>query len=458
MSRGELKGFPISVDAERFVLGSILLNGARFPEIASALESDDFGLEAHRRIFTRISGLDRVGTKIDHVTVAEELMKFGELESVGGLGHIVSLEDGLPQISNLDAYVDMVIEKSRLRKIAYAAQHILNRAMGGSDGPDEILSGADASMLDIRKSRNSKAAWRTPGMCIEANPAGLKGIVEPKAAQGIQTPFYRLNDTLGGFRNGELIVLGGRPSHGKSACSLQFAWHAVFRLNLEVALVTLEMSAEAQVSRLIVQHGRLDAQRVKLGYTGADERRRLSLAASDVHGSMLWIDDRPGQTSSAVRRSIRELASRRPISMAIVDHAHLIAGDEDPRKRLSRIADDMQILARDLNIPVILLAQVGRKCEEDGRPPASPDLKEAGKLEENPDVIMFAYRPEMYQKFQAREDLHGVADLIITKNRNGPVGTIPLVFLGSQMRFDNRVEDVPPGEGEEEHGNPRLFN
>lgn len=451
-----MKAPPIDVESERLVLGSILLKGDRFPEIASALSVEDFGLEVHRRVFARMADLDQRGGKIDHSTVGSELMRVGELESVGGLSFLLELDERMPQFANLDAYVDRVIEKSRLRKIATAAQHIMNRALMAQDTPDEILSGADAAMLDIRSSRNVKAAWKTPGMCIEQAPAGLRGIVEPKAATGIQTPFYRLNETLGGFRNGELIIVGGRPGHGKSSIALQFAWHTVFRLGIEVALVTLEMPVEAQVARLIVQHGHLDAQRVKLGYTGADERRRLSLAAADVQESMLWIDDRPGQTSSAIRRSVRELTSRRPIGMVIVDHLHLIQGDEDQRKRFARIADDLQILARDLNVPVLALAQVGRKCEDEGRAPGSPDLKESGKLEENADVIMFAYRPEAYQRFEAREDLRGVADLIITKNRNGPVGKVPLIFLGAQMRFENKAEDVPPGEGEE--NGQRLFN
>lgn len=455
-----MKAPPIDVESERLVLGSILLKGDRFPEIASALSVEDFGLEVHRRVFARMADLDQRGGKIDHSTVGSELMRVGELESVGGLSFLLELDERMPQFANLDAYVDRVIEKSRLRKIATAAQHIMNRALMAQDTPDEILSGADAAMLDIRTSRNVKAAWKTPGMCIEQAPAGLKGIVEPVAAKGIQTPFYLLNDTLGGFRNGELILIAGRPSHGKSAVALQFAWHAVFKLGIETALVTLEMPAEAQVSRLIVQHGRLDAQRVKLGYTGAEERRRLSLAAADVQESMLWIDDRPGQTSSAIRRSVRELSSRRPIGMVIVDHLHLIRGSsvgrDDERTRFSRIADDLQILARDLNVPVLALAQCGRRCEDEGRAPGSPDLKESGKLEENADVIMFTYRPEMYQKFEAREDLRGVADLIITKNRNGPVGKVPLIFLGAQMRFENKAEDVPPGEGEE--NGQRLFN
>lgn len=462
MSRSvlEMKGMPADVEMEKLILGSILQDGARFPEIASALDANDFALEKHRRIFVRMADLDNGGKKIDHSTIAAELHRVDELEAVDGLSYLISLDDHLPRLANLDSYVDRVIEKSRLRKIATAAQHIMNRALMAQDTPDDILSGADAAMLDIRSSRNVKAAWKTPGMCIEQAPAGLKGIVEPVAAKGIQTPFYLLNDTLGGFRNGELILVAGRPSSGKSAISLQFAWHAVFRLNLEVALVTLEMPAESQVSRLIVQHGRLDAQRVKLGYTGAEERRRLSLAAADVQESMLWIDDRPGQTSSAIRRSVRELSSRRPIGMVIVDHLHLIRGSsvgrDDERTRFSRIADDLQILARDLNVPVLALAQCGRRCEDEGRAPGSPDLKESGKLEENADVIMFTYRPEMYQKFEAREDLRGVADLIITKNRNGPVGKVPLIFLGAQMRFENRAEDVPPGEGEE--NGQRLFN
>ncbi len=441
------KTLPADPESEKLVLASILLDGDRFPEIAGALQADDFSLETNRRIFRRMADMDGHGKAIDHVTVAGELHGVGELESVGGVSYLVSLDDGMPHLANLDAYVDRVIEKSRLRRIAAAAQHILNRALTAGETPDDILAGADTAMLDIRPSRNTKEAWKTPGMVIAEYPGGLKGMLEPPAdGTALSTPFARLNEAIGGFRRQELILLAGRPSHGKSAAGLQFAWHAVNHHRIEIAYISLEMSQESLVQRLISIHGNADLHRMRIGFLSRDERMRLSLKASDIQEAKFWIDDRGGQTSAGMRRSIRQLCSRRPIGLVVVDHLHLIRGAdqrEDERRRFSRIADDLQVLAKDLNVPVIALAQCSRRCEEENRPPGMPDLKETGKLEENADLILFAYRPEMYHKNRNREELRGVAEFVVAKQRSGPVGSVHVTFLGSQSKFANRAEDVP---------------
>lgn len=439
-----LKGLPANIDAEKFVLGSILLDGARFPEIASALTDPDFALESHRQIFGAMVTLDGLGQKIDRVTVYNELNRIGAVESVGGLTYLVTLDDGLPHVPNLDSYVDILIEKSRLRRIAIAAQAIMERALTGVDTPDEIMSGADAAMLDIRPSRNSKEIWKTPGMEISDYPGGLKALLYPEHSTGIQTPFPRLNEVTGGFRPQELILIAGRPSHGKSAVALQFAWHAVKAQGVEVAYISLEMSRASLTQRLIAIHGRSDLHRMRIGYLTSNERARVSLSAHDVQEASLWIDERGSQTSASIRRSIRELCARRPIGMVVVDHLHLIRGTDtrqDQRARFNQIADDLQCLAKDLDIPVLALAQLSRKCEEENRAPGMPDLKETGKLEENADLIICPYRPEMYHQNRDREDLKGIAELVITKQRNGPIGVVPLVFIGGMSMFQNVVQD-----------------
>lgn len=438
-----MKNLPCNLDAERFVLGSILLDGARFPEIACALTDPDFLLEKHRIIFGAMEELDRRGEKIDRVTVANDLVRVGKLEAIDGLSYLVSLDEGLPQIANLDAYTDILIEKSRLRRIAAAAEAILQRALAGSDSPDEILSGADAAMLDIRPSRNAKEVWKTPGMEISEYPGGLRGLLYPEQSTGIQTPFAKLNEDTGGFRPQELILIAGRPSHGKSALALQFAWHAVKEQGIEVAYISLEMSRASLTQRLIAIHGRSDLHRMRIGYLSAAERVKISQSAVDVQEACLWIDERGGQTSSSIRRSVRELSARRPIGMVIVDHLHLIRGADgktDERTKFNRIADDLQVLAKELNVPVLALAQLSRKCEEANRAPGMADIKETGKLEENADLILCPYRPEMYQANRDREDLRGIAEIVIPKQRNGPTGSVPVTFIGAQSRFTGRGE------------------
>lgn len=436
------KGLPANLDAEKLILGSIALDGTRFPEIASALGVQDFALDRHRLIFGVFASLDDRGQKIDRMTAANELMTNGQLEAAGGLSYLSSLDDGMPTIPNLGSYVDILIEKSRLRRIAIAAQKIMNRALMSSDSADEILSGADAEMLDIRPSRNSKEIWKTPGMEIADYPGGLRALMFPQQSEGIKTPFPRLNEVTGGFRPQELILIAGRPSHGKSAVALQFAWHAVKEQGIEVAYISLEMSRASLTQRLIAIHGRSDLHRMRIGYLSADERQRVSRSASDVQESCLWIDERGGQTSSSIRRSVRELCMRRPIGMVIVDHLHLIRGTEsDERTKFNRIADDLQTLAKELKIPVLALAQLSRRCEEENRAPGMTDLKETGKLEENADLILCPYRPEMYSKNRDKEELRGVAEIVIPKQRNGPIGSVPLTFIGGMSMFESATNE-----------------
>ena len=441
-----LAQLPTALDAERLVLGSLILDSMKFPAVANALNVSDFALEKHRVIWSAIEELDRHGERPDRVTVCSHLMRTGKLEVVDGMGYIMSLEDGMPLLPNLDGYLDLIIRTSRLRQLAITAQSIMDRALGGADTPEQVLEAAAASFNAVRSGRDESAIWSTPGKIIEDYPGGLRGIVAPVAdATGIATPFSNLSEMVGGFKPGELIILAGRPSHGKSSAAMSFSWHAAWKQKIEVAYVSLEMSRASLVQRFIAMHGRAELHRLRSGFLTVDERSKLSIAASDVQEAAIWIDDRGGQSSVGIRRSIRQLAQRRPIGMIVVDHLHLIRGTnprEDERQRFNAIADDLQNLAKEMRVPVIALAQCSRKCEEESRTPGMSDLKETGKLEENADVIIFAYRPELYTKFRTREDLRGLAEFVVAKNRNGPVGTCRMVFIGPQARFDNRAQDV----------------
>ncbi len=434
-----------AIEAEKFLIGSAMLDGARFPAIANTIEEQDFAIEKHRRIWRTMLDLDQAGSGIDRVTVATELHRTGKLESVDGVSYLASLDDGIPQIACLDSYLDLIIAASRLRKIAVAAKNIMDRAILGQETPDSILDAANSVFTGVRTARDTGSAWMTPGEVIESYPGGLRGIVTPSAAaNGIQSPFPRLNDVIGGFRPEELILIAGRPSHGKSAVALSFAWHAAHNLQIESAYVSLEMSRPSLVQRFIAMHAKADLHRLRGGFLGTDERARISIAASDVQIAPIWIDDKGGQTSAGIRRSLKQLATRRPIGMVIIDHLHLIRGAdgrEDERQRFNRIADDLQNLAKEMKVPVLALAQCSRSCETELRAPGMADLKETGKLEENADVIIFAYRPQMYAKWRDRPELNGEAQLVVAKHRNGPVASVPMVFLSSQSRFETRAQD-----------------
>jgi replicative DNA helicase len=236
------KGLPCNLDAERFVLGSILMNDSQFIQVAGIVEADDFSLEKHRRIFHRMGELNTRGERIDRVTVANELMRFSELESCDGLTYLVSLDDGLPPIQNLDSYIRIVKDKAILRKIIFASQHMMNRCMAGEEDPENILAGAEESLLKLGESR-VKTGLANPAQIIEEYQGGINAFLDPsKRIKGISTGYTKFDEMTGGLHGGELIILAARPSMGKTALALNIAQHVATKLNETVAVFSLEMS------------------------------------------------------------------------------------------------------------------------------------------------------------------------------------------------------------------------
>ena len=441
------KGLPANIDAERFVLGSILLDDSSFLDVAGDLAADDFCLEKHRKIFTRMVELHERNERIDRVTVANELMRFNELESVDGLSYLVSLDDGLPRIPNLSSYVKIIRDKAALRRIIAASQQMMNRCLLAEEEPDQILAGAEETLLKLGD-RTMGSGMKTPAEVIDGYAGGINAFLDPsKRIKGISTGFLKLDEMTSGLHGGELIILAARPSMGKTAFALNIASHVATKLNQKVAIFSLEMSSESLLTRMLCAAAYVDSHRFRLGYLNADERRRLAQASQKLVEAPLYIDDTAGVNLMDMHAKLRRLqGGDQKLGLVIVDYLQLMSArgrSENRNQEVSAISRGLKLLSKDLNVPFLVLSQLSRATETrqgDHRPQLS-DLRESGSIEQDADLVGFIFREEVYRR--DREDLKGIAELIVAKQRNGPIGKVDLVFLHEFTKFENRAEDVP---------------
>ncbi|HTD43444.1 MAG TPA: replicative DNA helicase [Bryobacteraceae bacterium] len=442
------RGLPANADAERFVLGSVLLNQDVYFQVAGAIEPEDFSLEKHRRIFSRMKDLYARGEKIDRLTIANELMKQGQLESVDGFSYLVSLDEGLPQIANLDSYVRIVKDKATLRKLIFSAQKVIDRCLIGEDEPDEILAGAEESLLKLGEARSGERL-ESPATVIEKFPGGVNAFLDPsQRVSGLSTGFTKFDEMTGGLHGGELIILAARPSMGKTALALNMAQHVATHplMRKPVAVFSLEMSSASLLTRLLCAAARVDQHKFRAGYLNADERRKLQVALAELTESPLYLDDTAGVNLMDVHSKLRRMKAEHGLSLVVIDYLQLMSTRgriENRNQEVSALSRGLKLMAKDLDVPFIVLSQLSRASETrpgDHRPQLS-DLRDSGSIEQDADLVAFIYREEVYRK--DREDLKGLADLIIAKQRNGPIGTVPLRFLNQFTRFENRAEDLP---------------
>lgn len=443
------KGLPSNVYAERLILGSILLKDSAFINVASALRSEDFALDKHRRIYQRMWEINERGERLDRVTVANELMRHGELEACDGLSYLVSLDEGLPEIYNLESYVQIVKDKALLRQLIFAAQEVVQRCMIEEDTPDRILAAAEDTLLKLGEDR-SKESLVTAQQVFTNFEGGINAFLDPASRiKGLSTGFLKFDEMTGGLHGGELFILAARPAMGKTALALNIALHVATnqRSPKAVAVFSLEMSKESLLTRLICSQARVDQQKFRMGYLNQEERRRLSFAATELIEAPLYIDDTSSTTMMDINAKLRKLRNQADLGLAIVDYLQLmptpmLGRNSNRTQEVGALSRGLKLLSKDLNIPILALSQLSRAPEQrpgDHRPQLS-DLRESGSIEQDADLVGFIYRPEIYQP--DREDLRGLADLIISKQRNGPTGKVPLVFLREFTKFENRVTDL----------------
>ena len=443
------KRLPTSIEAEQCVLGSILLDDSFFPQVAGQLDTADFHLEKHRRIFLRMAELRARSVAIDDLTLSNELSKHDQLESCDGVAYIASLTEALPRLSNIDDYVRIVKDKSLLRQLIHTADNIVSQCIDGSQEVDDLLAEAESAILKVGDAQ-LRSGLSDPRQIVEGFSGGIKAFLDPsKRIQGLSTPFVKFDEMTTGLHAGELIVIAGRPSMGKTALALNIAQHVALDLpdkpGRPVAVFSLEMSKESLLTRLLCATAKVDSHRFRGGYLNQDERRKLNQALNQLVNTKLFIDDSADANLMDISAKCRRLQSEHGLALIVVDYMQLMAskGRFDNRtQEISALSRGLKLLSKDLRVPVIALSQLSRAPETrpgDHRPQLS-DLRESGSIEQDADLVAFIFREEVYKP--DREDLHGVAELIISKQRNGPTGRIKLAFLNKYVKFENLAEDI----------------
>lgn len=445
------KGLPVNLEAERYVLGAILLDSSSFLNVASAIQPTDFSLQAHQLIFTRMMQIFERGEKIDRVTVANELLRFNELESIGGLSYLVSLDDGLPQLYNLESYVKIIKDKAILRHIIFTSQALIDRCINGSEEAHEVLAVAEESLMRLGEQQVSDTL-KTPREVIEQFEGGINAFLDPtKRVRGTSTGFTKLDEMTGGFRPGELIILAARPAMGKTALALNIGQYVAMNPAQQkaVAVFSLEMSNESLLTRMICGQARVSQTKFREGFLNADERRMLQKGTIDLARAPIYIDDSSAITLMDIHAKLRRLSRDNDLGLVIVDYLQLMSTpgrSENRTQEVSQLSRGLKLLSKELRVPFLVLSQLSRAPETrpgDHRPQLS-DLRESGSIEQDADMVMFAFREEYYKREDAT--LKGKAELILAKQRNGPTGTVKLLFIHEYTKFENFMDDVPPAD------------
>lgn len=433
-------GLPCSVDAERFVLGAILLDSTQFIAAAGEILPEDFSLETHRRIFRRMADLNDRGAAIDRVTLAEELGRNRELQSCGGFTYLVSLDEGLPSHPAVSAYVGIIKDKSVLRQICVASDRLRESACDSTAVSAEILSRASASFLEMATD-GEKTTLQSPRAIIE-QVGGVEVYLDRKArATGLRTGYSSLDSMTGGMKAGALYILAARPAMGKTALALNIAERVVRNSGKQALVFSLEMEKRELLDRLICSAARVDTRKFDAGKMDRDERGRVAAAVADLCGEdRILIDDRAATNLHEIHAKVRKAQVRGDVGLVVVDYLQLLIDGKAEHRvaETSMISRGLKLIAKDCKLPVLALSQLSRETEKRSDPrPKLSDLRDSGSIEQDADVVAFLFREEVYKK--GREDLRGLAELIIEKQRGGPIGAIPLVWFEDIVRFEERA-------------------
>jgi replicative DNA helicase len=443
MSRQVLeRSLPSNVDAERSLLGSVLVNNENFYRVVEFLRPEDFYLDSHRVIFRNMTALMENSRAIDLITLQDELLRGASLESAGGIGYLSGLLEGIPHLLNIDHYIDIVRDKALLRQMISTSSKTIADCFDQAEPADAILDQAEQSLFNLSEHR-TKSGFVAVGDMHEDTQKLLTKLYEDKEMiTGVPTGFTDLDRMTSGFQPGDLVILAARPSMGKTALALNVAEHVALKRSLPVGIFSLEMSKQQLLMRFLCAESLVDAHKVRTGYIGKDDFRQLIDALGSVTRAPLFMDDSSSLTIMEMRAKSRRLKAEHGLSLLIVDYLQLMSGYgrfENRVQEISGISRGLKALAKELEVPIIALSQLSRAPEQrqgDHRPQLS-DLRESGSIEQDADVVLFIYREEVYRK---DEETEGKADLIISKQRNGPIGTVKLAFLKQYTKFENLLE------------------
>lgn len=438
---------PQNIEAEQSVLGSILLDNLALNNVLEILETKDFYSEAHRRIFTAIIELYDKNEPCDLITLANVLKSKKYIDSVGGVAYLASLVDNVPSAANVAYYAKIVKEKAIMRSLIDTATGILKNSYDTGADVDRVLDEAEHAIFEISENKIRPAFFPIKDI-IKDSFKTIESLYEKKSMiTGVPTGFEKIDDLTSGLQKSELIIIAGRPSMGKTALALNIASHAAVKMGLPVAIFSLEMAKEQLAMRLLASEAKVDSQRLRRGLLGETDWPKLTIAAGRISDAPIFIDDTPAIMVLEMKAKARRLKAESGLELIVLDYLQLMrsSGYKDSREQeISEISRSLKALAKELRVPVIALSQLNRKVEDrTNRRPQMADLRESGAIEQDADLIAFIYRDEVYNKSEDNPE-KGIAEIIIGKQRNGPVGVVKLAFLEKYTSFENlaRSEDV----------------
>src|SRR5881396_2708862 len=434
------KTLPSNLEAERWILGAILLDDKAMFPVQEILRKDDFYLESHRKIYEKMNDLTAAGRAIDLITLMDELRRSNDVERTGGAAYLASLTDGLPRSANVEYYAQIVKEKATLRRLIGITNDLMLRSYQNEESPQEILEDAERMMFELAGQQ-----FRTGFSSIEPLVSDVFKHIEEVANRkslvtGVETGFKEFDKITAGLHPADLIIVAARPGLGKTSFCLNIAQHVALKKHRTVGIFSLEMSKEALVKRLLCAEGDIDSHKINTGYLNEADWVRRGGGAAALSQARIFIDDTAGISIVEMRSKARRLKLEHGLDLLIIDYLQLMSGTaqryENRTQEISQISRGLKALAKDLNVPVIAISQLNRAIESrkgDRRPQLS-DLRESGSIEQDADLVLFIYREDEVNPTQENS---GVAEIIIGKQRNGPTGKLELAFIQQFTKFAN---------------------
>ncbi len=437
---------PQNLDAEKAVLGSILLDPNMCDEVALALRPDDFYADAHQKLYASILEMHDEGRRIDATLLVERLKQKGELEAVGDVAYLAEVAQSVPVAAHALYYAQIVQDKATMRALIHATTEILREAYDPTAEPREMVAQAEERMFRIHDMRSTSQVSNIHDVLVEAFEQ-IDRRLEHGGATGVPTHFRDLDNLTGGLHDSELVILAARPSMGKTALASNIAENVAIKSNIPSLFVSLEMSRLELVQRMLCSQGGIDGVKFRGGYISSKDRAELVKASAKLSKAPLFIDDTPSRTVTEIAATARRLKRQHGLGLIAIDYLQLIEPDNarDPRQeQVAKIARRLKGIARELKIPVLCLAQLNRQVEagKESHRPRLSHLRESGAIEQDADVVMFVHREEYYHTREEAEKLGlvGQADLIVAKQRNGAIGDVKLAWLQQFTRFGDYSE------------------
>jgi replicative DNA helicase len=455
------RGLPASVEAERSILGAILLDNHSYNEAAEKLGSEDFSLDSHRRIYSRMAELIDAHRAVDIVTLAEELARRKEVEAVGGVAYLASLTEGLPRRPSIEEYVRIVKDKSLARQLIIICSTAITRAADQSDEALVVLDSAESGLLEVSERGITRGFAGIPEIVRDSFGTIDNLYAQQKEVTGLATHYTQFDKMTSGLQASDLIIIAARPSMGKTAWAINIAENAAVRDGKVVAVFSLEMSKESLLRRMLASQALVSMQKIQTGFIPKQDRGKLMEALERLAEAKIFIDDTPAIALSEMRAKARRLQRQQGgLDLIVIDYLQLMTAStfgvgarryENRTQEVSAISRGLKALAKELRVPVVALSQLSRASEQRGgdKKPMLSDLRESGSIEQDADVVAFIHRDSYYNKDENGEedpDSKNKAEIIIAKQRNGPTGSVHLAYRADCTRFENMAFGEAPGD------------